>query len=183
MRDSTSTRGTPLLLLGLALVATVACERFDDTPRRVAASFWAAIDAHDLAAARNLSDAENENALRELADGLALEGVMLDEILRNESTALVETRAGLARRDMDLAFNTHLTRDGDSWRVAVDATESELRRAALAASFEDVRESIGESTDLLVEEFEKQALDASEALREALEGLEESLRQEPPPST
>ena len=183
MRDSKAAGGIRRVVLGLALAATVACERFDDTPRQVAGSFWAALDAHDLAAARGFSDAATDDELRELADGLALEGVSLDEILRNEATALVVTRASLARREMDLEFNTHLNRADGSWRVDVDATERELRRTALAESFADIRESISESTDLMLEEFEKQALEASEALREALENFEESLRAEPPPST
>jgi hypothetical protein len=84
---------------------------------------------------------------------------------------------------MDLTFHTHLTRIDQDWRVDVDATERELRRTALAASFEDVRESINESTALLVEEFEKRALEATESLREALEEFEESLRDEATPST
>ena len=170
-------------LLALALLAGPACERFDETPREVAAAFWAALAVRDLEAAQQLSTAESQSELRELADGLSLEDVKLDQILRNEAVALVETRAALARRDMDLEFNTHLVLIDATWRVDADATERELRRTALAVSFEEMRDSIGESTDLLVEEFEKRALEASEALREALQELEESLREEMAPST
>lgn len=166
----------------LLLLTTLACERFDETPREIAAAFWAALGARDLEAARALSDASSPADLQELADTLALEDVMLDQILRNDASALVETRAVLLRTEMDLDFKTHLKRTGDTWRVDVDATESELRRSALAATFTDVQESIRESTDLLVEEFEKRALEASEMLREALEDLEDTLREEPPPS-
>ncbi|MGI9590786.1 MAG: hypothetical protein ACR2P8_05420 [Myxococcota bacterium] len=170
-------------LLALALLAAPACERFDQRPREAAAAFWAALESRDLEAAQRLSTAESASELRELADGLALEDVKLDQILRNESAALVETRAALAQRDMDLEFNTHLVLVDATWRVDADATERALRRTALAVSFEEMRESIGESTDLLVEEFEERALEASEALREALEELEESLREETAPST
>jgi len=168
--------------LALALLIAPGCDRFDEAPREVAAAFWAALASRDLAAALELSDAESADELRELADGLALEDVVLDEILRNESTALVGTSAALARRDMDLRFNTHLERRDGAWRVDADATERELRRTALAVSFEDIRESIGESTELMVEEFEKRALETSEALRETLEELEDSIRKETRPA-
>ncbi len=183
MRDAKRTRGNRLATLALALLTPVACERFDDTPRLVASDFWNALGERDLDVALALSDAASEVELRELSDGLVLEDVTLDQILRNESSALVETRGELARRDIDLTFHTHLTRIERDWRVDVDATERELRRSALAASFEDVRESISESTGLLVEEFEKRALEATESLREALEEIEESLRDGATPST
>lgn len=183
MKKPGAARRSAWAFCALALLCTGGCERFDETPREVAAAFWAALETRDLDAALALSDAGSRSELRELTEGLSLANVDLGQILRNESAALVETRADFVRRDMDLAFNTHLTRAGATWRVDVNATEHELRRTALAASFEDVRESISESTDLLVEEFEKRALQASEALREALEELEESLREEPAPAT
>ena len=173
---------TGRMMLVAMLLCSAACERFDEAPREVAATFWGALAAGDLAAAVAVSDAANEAQLRELAGGLALEDVTLQEILRNEANALVTTRGHLPRGALDLEFNTHLRRSGESWRVDVDATERELRRSALAVSFEDVRDSIRESTDLLVEEFEKRALEASESLREALRDLEESLREETAPA-
>jgi hypothetical protein len=181
MKQARAVRRSVGALVALALLSFGGCERFDETPRDVAVAFWAALDDRDLDSALALSNAGSASELRELTDGLALANVDLGQILRNESAALVETRADFVRREMDLSFNTHLSRAGETWRVDVDATESELRRTALAASFEDIRESIGESTDLLVEEFEKQALQASEVLRQALEELEESLREELPP--
>jgi len=181
MRQPRRSASAWLAIVALALPTALACERFDERPREAAAGFWAALDVRDMEGARRLSTARSESAFRELANGLALEDVTVAEILRNESKALVDTRAQLARRDMELHFNTHLIFVDGAWLVDVDDTERELRRTALAVSFEDVRESIGESAELMVEEFEKRALEASEALREALEGLEESLRDEAPP--
>lgn len=167
-------------VFALLIFAVSACDRFDDTPREVASAFWSALASRDLAAAGALSDAAGADALLALRDELPLRDLGFGQILRNDSTALVETRGRSVSRDADLTFNTHLTRRDGSWRVDVRATHRELRRTALAVSFEEVQEAINESADLIVEEFEKRALEASEALREALEDLQRSLAGEPP---
>ena len=170
----------PVLLLGAALLLPVAgCERFDDAPRETARAFWADLEAGDVAGARARSDAASDAVLEELAEELPLRDLELGEILRNEQTALVETRA--VARDTELVFHTHLQRRDGRWRVNVRETRRELRRTAVAAAFEQAQEALSESADMLVEEFEKRALEASEALREAFEELERSLREEPPP--
>ena len=166
--------------LALVLLAAFACDRFDDTPREVAAQFWSALEARDFAAAGRLSNATGEAALRKLSDELPLRNVTLTQILRNESTALVETSGRLADHSLELTFNTHLSQRTGGWWVDVHATHRELRRTALAAAFEDIQEALSQSADRLVEEFEQQALEASEALREALEELKRSLGDEPP---
>ena len=50
--------------LALALLGSPGCERFDDTPREVAAAFWSAIEARDLEAAVAVSDAGQPGELR-----------------------------------------------------------------------------------------------------------------------
>jgi hypothetical protein len=160
----------------LALLAC-ACTPPGEAPDEVARRFWDALDAGRYAEARALSTAPDESALRELATRHPLTRVELGQVLRNENAALVETVAMLeGARQTELAFNTHLARFEGSWRVEVDPTRRELLRSALSASVEDVRESLEESAEMLSETIERGALEFSEALREALEGIERDLR-------
>jgi hypothetical protein len=166
------------LLLVVLICLAAACERFDDAPRDVAGRFWSALEVEDFDAARTLSTSPSVRAVRELAEAQPLEEIELGEILRNEATAIVDTSAILAPSGLELAFSTHLTRVDGAWRVDVRKTHRELTRAALATSFEGMQQSLRESSEAVLEEFERRALEASEALREALEELERSLRGE-----
>jgi len=175
-------RTRSLAVLAALLLAPLACERFDPAPRELAEGFWEALSAGDFAAASALSDAAGPAPVRKLADELPLEGVELGDILRNESSAVVKTRGHLRSLDVDVDFNTHLTRVDGEWRVDLAETRGDLRSNALSASFGKVQQAFAESADLLVEEFEKRALEASEAFRGALEDLEDSLRGNPTPA-
>lgn len=161
--------------LALAVCTLVACDRFDTAPREVASSFWSAVAAGDFAKAATLST-DDEAAVQTLAREVPLRDVKLGEILHNESTALVETRAVYGDRNVELTFNTHLTRSEGTWRVDAKECRREVRRAALAASFEGMQDAVSESADMLVDEFEERALEASEALRDALDELKDALR-------
>ena len=168
-------------VLALAALA-LACNRVDDAPRHVADEFWSAVQREDYETARALSGEAGESSLRELAGTHRIETVAFGETLRSESKALVETTAVLAPRDIEVTFHTQLVQvDGGGWRVDLPATRRDLTRQTLAASFEQVRESLRGSTDRLMQEFEKRAVEASETLREALEELEKDLSSPPPP--
>jgi hypothetical protein len=171
-------RAAPVLLT----LAALACGRFDeDAPRHVADEFWSALQRQDYETARALSGETGENGLRELAEAHPIETLAFGEILRNETKALVETTAVLAPRDVEVTFLTHLVQTDGGWRVDLPATRRDLTRQTLAASFEQVRESLRGSTDRLMQEFEQRALEASETLRKALEELEQNLSNPPPP--
>jgi hypothetical protein len=177
----------PLRGAAAALAVLVAlapgCERFDDdAPRRVADEFWSAVQREDFETARALSGEAGESGVRELAQAHPIDTLAFGEILRSESKALVETTAVLAS-DVEVSFHTHLAHADGGWRVDLRATRRDLTRQTLAASFEQVRESLRGSTDRLMEEFEKRALEASETLRDALEELEKSLSPPPPNKT
>jgi hypothetical protein len=177
---SSFARRAALALLALVALA-LGCHRFDDAPRRVADEFWTALQREDYEAARALSGEAGENGLRELAQAHRIETVAFGEILRSESKALVETTAVLAPHDVEVTFHTQLVQADGAWRVDLPATRRDLTRQTLAASFEQVRESLRGSTDRLMQEFEQRALEASETLREALEELEQNLSNPPPP--
>ena len=138
-------------------------------------SFWDAFQEENYEAARAFTVGASVSALRDLADAQALEQFEFEDALLNESRALVPTRAVLAPAGRDLEFHTHLTHVEAGWRVDLRASRRDLTRQALAGSFEGVQESLRESSKALVEEFEQRALEASETLREALEGLERAL--------
>jgi hypothetical protein len=172
-------RRAALVLLPLALFG---CSRFDDAPRRVADEFWSALQREDFETARALSGEAGESGVRELAQAHRIETVAFGEILRSDSKALVETTAVLAPRDIEVTFHTQLVHADGGWRVDLPATRRDLTRQTLAASFEQVRESLRGGTDRLMQEFEQRALEASETLREALEELEKGLGGTPPPA-
>jgi hypothetical protein len=175
---------TSVTILALAFCAA-GCERFDSAPREAAGKFWAALASADVAAAQALADPadpEEERALRELLEQHPFASYELGETLRGDATALVETRARLAgERASEIAFHTHLARDGAGWRVQAAETRREVVRAALAAAVEDVKASLQESARHLSDAVERGALEFSEALREALEGVERELSGAPPP--
>jgi len=137
--------------------------------------FWDAFQEENYEAAQALTVGASVATLRELSEAHALEQFTFENALRNDSTALVPTRAVLAPAGRDLEFHTHLTRVEAGWRVDLRASRRDLTRQALAGSFEGVQESLRASSQALVEEFEQRALEASETLREALEGLERAL--------
>jgi len=174
-------RAAPGLLAVAALA--LACDRFDDAPRQVADEFWTALQHEDFETARRLSGEAGENELRELAQAHPIDALAFGEILRNQSKALVETTAVLEPRDVEVTFHTHLVQADGEWRVDLNATRRDLTRQTLAASFEQVRESLRGGTDRLMQEFEKRAIEASETLRKALDELEQSLGGAPPPAS
>lgn len=181
-------RRSPLLAASLALLlAAVACDRLPlpPGPADVAGRFWAALEAGNLAAARDLSDASSPAQLRELAEQQPLHGAVAGEVLKNENRAMVETRA---HRDRDrggaqVVFHTHLEHFDQGWRVDVEATRRDVLRATLAATVGEVKETITDSAAIITESIEKSVLEFSEALRDALEELEDDLRGSTGPPT
>jgi len=182
MHERARPRATLALVLGLGMgLWLAACERFDDAPRETARRFWDALLDGDLEAAGALATASDQRALRELAGELEIAEIDFGQTLRNESTALVETSVVIEPRDRTLVFHTYLSQLAGDWKVDARRSRRELTRAALAASVEEMKESLSGGAEALVEEFERRALGASEALREAVEEFERALRGAPSP--
>ncbi len=170
-----------VILVLAACVPLAGCPPLDAAPLDVTQRFWEALDAGRLAEARELSAAPSERGLRKLADRHAFGRVELGQVLRNESAALVETHAVLDdARETRIAFNTHLSRFDGDWRVELEETRREIVRSSLVASVEEVQDSLRDSAEILSDTLERGALEFSEALREALESLEDDLRGTPP---
>lgn len=159
-----------------AVTLLAACGERGETPEEVSVRFWDAFQEQNFEGARNLTVDATVADLRKLSEAYALEQFAFADSLSNESSAVVPTRAVLAPAGRDLDFYTHLQLvEETGWRVELRTSQRDLTRQALAGSFEGVQESLRQSSQALVEEFEQRALQASEALREALEGLERAL--------
>jgi hypothetical protein len=169
------------LLAGALLCAVGGCPAPGDPPEEVARRFWSAVAAGRFAEARTLSTAPSDRGLRELAEQHAFAHIGFQQVLSNENAALVESIGVLeGDRKTEIVFNTHLARFDGGWRVETDETRREIVSASLTATVEDVKESLHESAEILSEAIERGALEFSEALREAMEGVEDDLRQRTP---
>jgi hypothetical protein len=163
------------VLLSLA-VGLAGCPPDVEGPGPTTQRFWDAIGMQDFAAAQALTDQAKLSELRDLANAHSFESVEIGAALHNEALAQVPTR--IKRHPAagpDFSLHTHLVRGEAGWRVDVLQTRRDLTRELLASSFEGVQEALRESGEAFIEEFEKRALEASEALRETLEELEKSL--------
>ncbi len=178
----------PALPLAALLAALAACAPPERKPEAVAAAFWEAFAAGDLEGASKLSTAASVDELGALDFTPDITGVTTAPALLNESQALVGTSLDFAVVEAGgpVAFNTHLAHFDGGWRVQVPETARELRRAAIAASFAEVEESLRSGAKAVGDAVEEGLLKASEAIRESLEELERSLANpdaNPPPRT
>jgi hypothetical protein len=172
-----------LRCLCLAVILSAGCAPDPNGPGPTATRFWEALRSEEFEAARALTDGASLSEVRDLAAAHPFERVEIGEALDNEAAAQVPThmvRTTGAGPAFD--FQTHLVRVDDGWRVDLRETRRDVTRELLASSFEGVREALRESGSAFVEEFEERALEASEALRETLEELENSLTEPVPPN-
>lgn len=177
LRFALSSHATRLLLL-CASSAALSCAPAGEDPAATSQRFWDALRAEDFAAAQSLTDAAALAAVRDLADAHPFAAIEFGESLDNDSMAQVPTRVQRGGgTGPDFSFHTHLIRGESGWRVDLKRTRRDLTRELLASSFEGVQEALRESGEAFIEEFEERALEASEALRETLEALEQSLTQ------
>lgn len=166
--------------IAAVLSLAAACVPASQSPEEVARGFWSAIEASDFEGARALSTAPSERRLHALFGQRIFQDVSFAETLTNEDSALVETALAGPEGAPTIAFNTHLVRFDDGWRVDPEPTAADLRRAAFAAALSDVQESLREGQRVLSEALEQGARDASEALRRAIEDLDRALGAPPP---
>ena len=129
------------------IVLLGACGERGETPKAVSVRFWDTFQEENFEAARAWTVDGNASDLRALSEAYSLEQFAFDDAFRNESRALVPTRAVLAPAGRDLDFYTHLRRDESGWRVELRGTRRDLTRQALAGSFEGVQESLRKSSE------------------------------------
>ena len=177
MRDiQRSLRSTVISgLLFAAAFGLVACGLFASDPRSVARDFWSAVEAQDFEAARAAATSTDLRRLEEVARASDGYDASFGETIANEETARVPTTF-VDLEGNAFEFDTHLTHlDGD-WRVDAALTHRELRQAAFAASLRDARDALGEAGRVLGEAIEEGAREATRAMRDAIEELEEPQR-------
>lgn len=181
------TRTHRRLALPILAALALACAPDPNGPEQMTARFWEAVAASEFAAAAELCDGASPTEVRQLATAHPFDSVTLGEPLHGEAHARVPTHLGLGSEGRALSFETHLVELEGEWRVDLRASRRALTRELLAGSLEGIHEALRESGEAFVEEFEARALEASEALRETLEELEESLHDpaepEPPATT
>jgi hypothetical protein len=159
---------------GWALVLALAACGSGTSPETVARSFWEAVEGGDAAEAARRTHGARPDAVEEAFRGLALSDVELGETLTGETTALVVTSLSVegpsgARR---VPFHTHLVRDDEGWRVDLEQTRAELRKATFVAEARELGESLGESLREAGDALEQGVRALNEAIREALEEME-----------
>jgi len=160
--------------IAVLLLALAGCSGQGESPRRVTEEFWAAAAGGDWETTRRLSTAPDPHQVEALlADG-ELGELTFGEAMVARSSALVPT---FARRDDELtvAFNTNLIHFDEGWRVDVEATRSELRRARAVASLESAADAARRGAGELGEALEQGARDAARALERALEEMQREL--------
>jgi len=167
----TPTSGTIGRVLA-AVVLLAACSAAD-SPERTARAFWDAMSAGDLeAAAREVTD-EGRRLLDDGALPESIEKVLLGEVLRNETSAVIRTSMLTRDDDIELhvVFHTHLSLVDGEWKVELVATQQELARATFAAGMRMVGEAIGQGIEEFGQALEQGAAEVRDAIRDAVDDL------------
>lgn len=155
------------LLLGL-----FACGSPPTPADEVARSFWEAVAADDLEAAKGYVSRHSDPLSRASELPRNPRDILLGEVLKNERAAVVRTSMSTAEDEppLKLSFETHLVLEDERWKVDLDATVEEVRRASVAAGMLLMSEIIGEGIHDLGEALQRGAGEVEEAIRDALEG-------------
>ena len=165
-----------ILLPALAILLAGCGPR--QAPEVITLTFWQAIKAGDFeAAAEQCSGADAEGIARAMGERV-FERVEVGETLRSESSARVATELADARGDA-LQFDTRLERSDAGWRVSLEQTTEELRSASIGAAFGELDEALREGRRVIAEAIERGAREASRALRQAQEEIDELYPPEP----
>jgi hypothetical protein len=167
----------------IALACCIAgCGITPATPLQVTEQFWEALRADDPVTARELATAATAYRVDGMRDAGAIDEVLLGEVLRGETSAIVRT--SLATGDTDgergeiqhITFDTILVRESDSWRVDVAETQRALTGAVFANSVRQLGDALGQGVHDFGEALETGAAEISRAIREALEEIERESR-------
>jgi|GEM_PF-1391374 len=163
---------TGLRIALLAPILVMACGA-PNTPEDVAKAFWEALQAGDHEKAATFV---TDESLGLLGDGFPpdeMHKVLLGDVLRNDTAALVRTSMITRESDVDLnvVFHTHLVLQQDVWKVDLASTRQELARATFETGMRFVGKALGQSVEELGKALEQGAADVRDAVREALEEM------------
>lgn len=153
----------------LLLLAQVGCG-LGSSPDEVAVDFWTAVAEGQLDEARALVIEDDPRGLQRLAEQ-EIQSVEVGEVLTEGDVARVETR--LERERGLISFHTRLRRHDQGWRVDSRASRQAYRQAVIEASLADLGDVFSDGAGAIGEVIERGLRDASEAIREALDQLED----------
>ncbi len=133
--------------------------------------FWEAVAHGDLDDAKAHSTELDLRRLTRLAEQHAIEGVEIGEVLTRGDVAEVATTLRRAE-DEAITFHTQLRRYDAGWRVDAPSSATALREAIAEEALSDLRDAFSEGAGAIGEAVEQGLEEATDAMREALDGLE-----------
>lgn len=140
-------------------------------PDGVAEQFWHAAQARDAATVEALSIPSDNTTFNFENEESEIRSIEMGETSVEGDRAEVETDLDMrsGEKTLDVEFLTVLTRADDQWLVDMDETSSEIMKAVLGASMEEMGEAIGEGMKGAMEGVAEGLAEGMEAIGEAFE--------------
>ncbi len=163
-----------LLSVSLLMFAG-ACSFLLEDPAETAEAFWLASQQGDVERARELVLPSGSAEIKEPGEGGTGIGdfSLGDAEVDGDEATVATTLYGLGENDMEISFSTVLAREDGEWLVDLDRTTSEMTRALLGTTLEEVAEgmgrAMGEAMGQVVEGFAEGMQAAGESLSAGLE--------------
>ena len=152
-----------LLSVFLIMVAG-ACGFLLDDPTETAEAFWLASQEGDVERARELVLPSGSAEIKEPGEGGTGIGdfSLGDAEVDGDEANVPTTLYGLGENDMEISFSTVLAKEDGEWLVDLDRTTSEMTRALLGTTLEEMAEGMGRAV--------------GEAMGDVVEGVAEGLQ-------
>jgi hypothetical protein len=167
-----------LSLAGLSLLT--GCWLWGDSPRDIAEHFWDANQDGDMELASAYVSSESSATVKRPDDGgMPMESYSLgaEEIDGDRATVETAMTANMGSQQLDVDFQTHLVREDGEWKVDLDRTTSDIMRAALGVTMEEMGEMVGEAMKGAMEGLAEGLQEGMDAMGEAIsEAAEEAAR-------
>jgi hypothetical protein len=166
------------LYLAGALGLLTACAGAD-SPEGVADRFWAAVQAGDAETAQEYS-IESEDTTLKLEEGeSAIDSYEVGASRVEDARAFVETRVRSAGDwELDIDFETVLVQHEGDWKVDVDRTGSQMVRAAIGASTDELVRGIADTLRGAMGEVMEGVAEGVKELGDALGETAEKMKKE-----
>ena len=157
-------------------LALIGCGRHA-APEDVALEFWQAALDRDFDDAEPLSTASDQRQVSEFLGGFEPHELpAIGEALQSQDRALVETTFLTQADRPPIVFHTTLVNDAGKWRVDLEATGQELRRARIELGVDRAKDSLAEVAASSGNEASAQA--AAGELRRAADEIESAVQHE-----
>lgn len=152
------------VLSGFLILSVGACSFLLDDPSETAEAFWLASQDGDAERARALVLPSGSAEIKEPGEnGTGIQDFALgDAEVDGDEAKVPTTLYGLGESDMEISFVTVLAKSDGEWLVDLDRTTSEMTRALLGTTLEDMAEGMGRAI--------------GDAMGEVVEGVAEGLQ-------